>query len=319
MRKLAFVPILTILSSPAFASLDLGDTSIIVLHQLNEQTSGQLNNAVDQSFLDTAVTGVAQNHEDFSDGASDGPAWSSGALFESGGNAVGTGTGLSLTKSDNDHSRFEPWQNQSEGFYTEGGSFTLMMRINAHGVADNTSQSLTGTTSNFLSLSGRSTGTDATVGVRLREGAGGGETAFLYDSLGAGGATTAAGSFFTLNFNTWYNVFLIYDANASVTVAIDDGSTFSFIRTTDIAGISFDSLTHGFSDSNRSAGLGTLAPGTGLDTFDGEIESLVVFDRVLTDLEADAIDLDNLVVPEPATLIMVGVGLLMVLPGRKKF
>ncbi len=317
-RLIALATVATFVS-PALASLDTSDPSIIVLHQFNEQVSGQLDNDVAGSFLDTAPTGAPQNHDSFADGTSDGPAWGSGAAFASGGNPVGTGTGLSFTAADNDHSRYALWMNQNEGNYSDGGSFTIMTRMYVNGVADNAFQGITGTTSNYMQLQGASGGTRAALQVRVREGVGGGETDFRYDSLGSTGATTAAGSAYYVEFGKWYNAFFIYDANSSVTVAVDDGTTFQYIQTTDIAGIDFDSLTHGFSDSNRLHGVGVLNYGENVpNTFDGLLESIVVFDKALSPAEADAIDLTNasVAVPEPASLGMVVLGGLLIMKRR---
>ena len=209
----------------------------------------------------------------------------------------------------------------TEPGYSNGGSFTMMVRVNAS-TPDNAVQGLSGTSSNYLQFSGGGSG--ISIQSRLREGAGGGETSFYYNSTGNGGIdtpggdpATAGGGGFLINRNTWYNVFLIYDANNSVTIAADDGTTFQYITTLAISDPLFDTLTNGYSDAERPPGLGVLSYGPDApNTLDGSIESLVVFNRALSIAEADAINLSN--VPEPATVGLLTAGVLCTLGRRRR-
>lgn len=325
MRRLMAISAVSALACPAFAALNTTDPSIIVLHRLDEQTSGNLNNDVTapNQFFDTAPTGTAQNHDNFEDGASNGPAWGSGAAFSSGATTVGTGTGLVFDVADRDHTRYSSWMHGTETAYTPGTSFTIMVRAYAN-TADNAVQGLTGTSSNFLQLSGG--GSAMVLQSRIREGAGGGEDSFYYSSGGngglntsAGGPITAGGGGFLLQRNTWYNLFLIYEANTSVTLAADDGTTFQYITTTEINNAAFNTLANGFADADRPHGIGVLTYGPDApNTLDGRIESVVVFNKALSTAEADAINLDNAPVPEPAAAGLLAAGLALVATRRNR-
>lgn len=325
MKPLFAIPALVALASTAVADLDINDSSIILLHQFNEQTSGNIDNlqVSPDPFVDTAVTGTAQNHEDFGDGDSDGPAWGGGAAFTSGASAVGTGTGLIFDAGDNDHTRYSNWLATSQGNYSNGQSFTLMMRINTD-LPDNTTRGLNafGSTSNYLELQGGGSG--VILRTRLREGVGGGETSFYYSSVGTGGIDngsfvggpdTAAGGGFVLDRDEWNNVFLIYEADTSITLAIDDGTTFSYITTNAINDPGFDTTTNGFADAGINGVLASLfVSADNPSTLGTLIESQVVWDRALSISEADAIGLSN--VPEPATFGLLAVGSLCLIRRR---
>lgn len=110
------------------AVLDAADPNIISLYLLNEASSGQLNNTAAPSFYDTAAVGTAQNHDGFSDFPSDGPTWANGTDFEIAGTDVGTGTGLLFNAGEWDRTRTSGWQNVSQGAYTDGNNFTIMVR-----------------------------------------------------------------------------------------------------------------------------------------------------------------------------------------------
>ncbi len=288
--------------------------NLINAYQLNEQTSGQLNNSVDESFLDTAPNGTPQNHDDFNDGASDGPAWVSGApmttSFHPG--YVGDGRGLQFTRSDVDQTRFEPWMNVAQGNYTDGGSFTVMVRMKPTQLTDDTNYYLLGNSSNYIRLAGLGGSTTARIDVRLREGAGGGEDDWLLDSFGNGNGGGAPGPSFTAGLNAWQNVFLIYNQDSTLTIALDDGTTFNSL-TSSAPPASFDSSANGFSDSAAHWFMGNINSGT--DTFDGIIESVYIWDRALTLAEANDI---NLTVPEPSTVLLMLVGGSIAWKARRK-
>jgi hypothetical protein len=148
------------------------------------------------------------------------------------------------------------------------------------------------------------------VDVRLR-GLANGETEWLFDSFGSTGAITTGGNF-SLQPNTWYNVFMIYEANTAITLAADDGTSLSWLRTEDKPAM-FDSVSSGWSDASRARTIAALSPSTApADPFDGRLESIVTWDRALTLGEADAIGFAN--IPEPATGLLAllgGLGLLL--------
>ena len=285
------------------ANLVISDPSIINLYLFNEQSSGQLDNSFVpgfEPFTDTAPTGTPQNHEDFIDGPSDGPAWGSGANFA----GIGTGTGLTFTRSDGDHTAAEGWQHLSQGNYSNGGSYTTMLRAFVTENNDNTVYNLYGDSSNFLQLEGVSGGAAARFDVRLR-GLANSEADWLFDSFGTGASSTTGGSF-SLQPNTWYNLFLIYEGNTAITLAADDGTTFSWLRTEDKPAL-FDSVTSGWSDATRPRAIAEHARlNPAINPFDGRLESIVTWDKALTLGEADAIGLTN--IPEPATGLLVVLG-----------
>ncbi len=303
-----------IVPSGASASLSPTDPSIINLYRLDEHSSGQLDNSVLGSFVDTAPTGTAQNHDDFYDGASDGPAWTSGAAYNTGSGTVGDGIGLSFTRSDSDRTRFSPWMNTTQGNYSNGKSFSLMLRVNAGELLDNTDYNLIGIGSHGITLNGVSGGGQAAVSIRLRDGGGaGGETYWTFNSFGSGDPNTTGASF-KLTSGTWANIFLIYDANARLTVAMDDGSGF-YAQTSTVPPAGFDTLGSGFSDSGFHWFLGsnTSAEGGG---YDGLIESVVFWDRPLSNTEAAGIGFTN-EVPEPTSVALV-IGLAGLLARRRR-
>jgi len=295
--------------SVASAALVLSDPSIINLYRLNEQTSGQLENSVLGSYVDTAPTGTAQNHDDFFDGSSDGPAWTSGAAYNSVSGTVGDGTGLAFTRSDNDRTRSSPWMNTAQGNYSNGKSYSLMIRVKAGELLDNTSYPLIGMGSHGITLNGVSGGGQAAVSIRVRDGSGGvNETYWSFDSLGTGDPNSS-GPAFKLQSGTWANLFLIYDANARLTVAMDDGTNF-YAQTSVVPPAGFDTLGTGFSDHDRHWILGsnTTAEGGG---YDGLVESVVYWDKALTNAEASAIGLTNQVIPEPMLGSLLATGALL--------
>ena len=267
--------VLALASSAALAALDMNDPSIISLYRLDEATSGNLNNSVDQSFADTAPTGTAQPHDDFDDGASDGPAWGGGANFA----GTDTGAGLIFSKADNDRTRAEGWMHLSQGNYTQGKSFSIMARIYATEAVDNSVYPVfvNGYTSG-LRLKGTSLGT-LTVDLSLRDGGGNGET---YWNITSGAAQP---SVWWLDKDKWYNIFMIYEANTSLTVAADDGENYMSFTSTDVPA-DFDSLTYGFSDPSRHWFFGSNTTASG--AYDGRMESVVIWDKALTEAEADA-------------------------------
>jgi hypothetical protein len=280
-----------LITLPAFGDLNLSDPSIINLYRFNEQSSGQLDNSVLGSFVDTAPTGSAQNHDDFADGASDGPAWTTGAAYNSPSGVVGDGVGLAFTRADSDRTRYSPWMNQTQGNYSNGKSFSLMMRIKPGELLDNTAYNLTGIGSHGITLNGVSGGGQGAVSVRLRDDTSGtSETYWSFDSLGTGDPNST-GAAFKVYTDTWANIFVIYDANARLTIALDDGTNF-YTQTSTVPPAGFDTLNTGYSDFDRHwwVGSNTSAEGGG---YDGLIESIVFWDKALSNAEADAIGLLN--------------------------
>jgi len=283
----------------AQGALNLTDSSIINLYKFDEQSSGQLTNTVPGSFVDSAVTGTPQNHDDAAWAA---PDWGT-AQFT----GIGDGRGLIFNRAEGDVTRALPWMNQNQGNYTNGKSFTIMMRLNANSLLDNTSYGLLGTTSNYINIDGGS-GNKGIFKVRIREGAGGGETSWYFDTyVGTGSGGLTGDSWMAIYEDIWYNVFLIYNADSSLTVAIDDGTTFKYVKTENVPA-SFSTLTNGFSDADRHTIFGSNVGAVTYTGFDGLIESVVMWDKALSNAEADAIGFTN--IPEPATMSLLGLGLL---------
>ncbi len=276
------------IAAPAIASLNTADPSIINLWRLNEQTSGELINNINASFLDTAPTGTPQNHEDF---YGLGPDWTSGSAYDFSGGVVGDGIGLSFTRADMERTRVSPWYNVPQGNYTNGSSFTIMLRLNAAELTDNLYYDLFGFGSTAITLAGASPGGKARLDVRIRDGGVGGNGAENYWTATS---YTNDGPAFALNSGVWTNLFVIYNANTSITLASDDGTTF-LANSNSAVPDGFNSLVEGFSDSDRRwfiGALDSLEP----NTYDGLIESIVVWDRALTPAEAAGIGLTNVTV-----------------------
>jgi len=300
-KSMVLVAVLAVVSQ---ADLVVTDSSIISFYRLDEATTGNLDNSVKGSFSDSAPTGTAQDHDDFNDGTSDGPAWST--------MSVGTGSGLVFDKADNDRTRAAGWMNVAQGNYSEGKSFTIMARVYATEAIDNAVYALyvNGYTSG-LRLKGTSVGT-LTVDASLRDGAANGGTE-TYWNVTSGAASPDV---WWIDKDKWHNVFLIYEANTGLTVAADDGTTFmSYTDTSVPAG--FDTLSHGFSDSSRHWFMGTndLNRTDGYSVYDGRMESVVLWDKALSLSEADAINLTN--IPEPATIAFLGIGAMALIRRRK--
>lgn len=279
------------------AALNPSDPSIINLYRLNEQApGGPFNNAVSGQFLDTAVTGTPQNHEDVASAPS--PTWVSTG-------AVGDGVGLSFSRAASQHTRFEPWMHLTQGNYSPGDSFTVMVRLNAAALADNTTYDLLGTGSNQIRLEGSgSAPNSAAVRVQLRDP----DTFWFVDSFGNTSAgSSSSGASFVVTAGTWANVFLIYEAGASLKVAMDNGTSFAAQTTTGVPA-TFDPIAQGFDNASSARWFvgSTGSPTT--TSYDGVIESIVIWDKALTNAEADAIDFTT--VPEPAAVSLLGLGAL---------
>ncbi|MHB9071212.1 MAG: PEP-CTERM sorting domain-containing protein [Sedimentisphaerales bacterium] len=289
------------LTAATQGSLVVSDTSIINLYQLNEQSSGSLTNNIPGSFVDSAVTGTAQNHDD---AAWPAPVWGSGSDFA----GIGDGRGLTFSRSAGQLTRALPWMNVSQGNYVNGGSFTIMTRLYASSLVDGASYGLLGTTSNYINIDGVS-GNRGKFMTRIREGGGGGETSWYFDSFSGTGGGVSGNSWLSINQATWYNVFLIYDADAGLTIATDDGTTFNWIKTTNVPA-DFSTLAYGFSDPDRHTIIGNNVGAVTYTGFDGRMESIVMWDKALTNTEADAIGFTT--IPEPATMALLGMGLLAI-------
>ena len=309
-----------VIASPSIASAALvtTDPSIINLYRLNEQTSGQLvNSPLPGQFLDTAPTGTPQNHDDLN---ANGPTWGTGAAYEQASVPVGDGIGLGFNRSNTEYTRFQAWMGTPQGNYTNGKSFSMMIRVKPGTLVDNETYDLIGNGSHGITLRGNSTPGTASVNFRLRD-----QNTF-WTLNGSGGsvdpASTGGGSMganFIANSGTWANLFLIYDANVTpalsrLTVAIDDGS---FKAQTSIgAPTGFDTIAEGFDNAGVAWFVGSA--GSATNDYDGLIESIVFWDKALTNEQASAIGLTNGEVPEPAmgSLLLVAGGLAMRRRGR---
>ena len=305
MKMVEVIGVAALLAARAYGDYDPLDPGIISLYKLDEATSGQLNNSVDQSFADTAPTGTPQPHDDLDDGTSDGPAWGGGSAFEVGGVDVGTGGGLIFTRSDSDNTRIEGWMSVSQGNYDNGDSFTIMIRLHPTETTDNTDYYVFANgSSEYIRYQGGSGDQQARVDVRLRDGGGaGGETYWDFTTHGDG----EAGSPFYMANALWQNLFLIYDADTSLTIAVDDGTSFLYLTDTTVPA-DFSTLSDGFSDAGRHWAIGAPFYGAApiANTFDGRIESIVIWDKALTTAEADAIDVVNAPLPGSLLLILGG-------------
>ena len=83
------------------------------------------------------------------------------------------------------------------------------------------------------------------------------ETHWNLTSQASGGGIT--GSTFFMETGKWYNAFLIYEQNTALTLAIDDGTTFDYLRSTDVPG-GFDTITNGFGDALNSWAMAPFRP-----------------------------------------------------------
>jgi hypothetical protein len=295
----------------ASAALDTTDPSIISLYRLDEHTSGHIDNLVGNSFLDTASSGTPQNNDTFNDDPSSGPTWTSGAAFTSGATVVGDGIGLDFSLADNDRTRFGHWLDTTQRNYSNGKSFTIMLRIKPGTLLDNTFYGLLGVGSEGITLEGVSGGGKARMDVEVRDGGVGGDSTQTYWTLNSY-AGTGTGTEFLLYPDKWANVFLIYDADNTLTIAMDDGTTFASMSSTTVP-TGFSSLAEGFADADYDWVLGSRTTDEG-GSYDGLIESAVIWDRALTNTEAMAIGLTN--VPEPGGAAVVGL-LLCALGGMR--
>jgi hypothetical protein len=293
------VALLCCLAAVSFGDLNINDSSIINLYQLNEQTSGALTNSIPGSFVDSAVTGTPQNHDD---AAWPAPVWGSGSDFA----GIGDGIGLTFSRSNGQLTRAKSWMNVNQGNYSNGKSFTIMTRLYASSLVDGASYGLLGSTSNYINIDGIS-GNRGKFVTRIREGAGGGETSWYFDSFSGTGGGVSGNSWLSINQGTWYNVFLIYDADAGVTIATDDGTTFNWIKTANVPA-DFSTLANGFSDPDRHTIIGNNVGAVTYTGFDGRMESIAMWDKALTNTEADAIGF--VTVPEPITMVLLGAGFL---------
>ncbi|MHB9071210.1 MAG: hypothetical protein ACYC54_12690 [Sedimentisphaerales bacterium] len=272
--------------SQAGAALNTTNSHIINLYLLNEGVSGEpLNNLAPNSFFDSAITGTPQNHDDASSWPA--PVWGSGSDFA----GIGDSNGLTFSRDEGQLTRFRPWMNVNQGDYVNGQSFTIMVRMYASSLIDGNFYGLIGSSSNNIDIQGIS-GNRGAIWTRVREGVGGGETSWYFDSYtGTGGGVTGNGWLY-INPSTWYNLFFIYEADAAVTIAIDDGTTFGWIKTTEVPA-DFSTVTNGYSDADRHFELGNNGAGVDLQGLDGRIESVVIWDKALTITEAGEIGLTN--------------------------
>jgi hypothetical protein len=273
----------------ANAALDPSDTSIISLYHFNDQVGATpFNNSVKPQFIDTAVTGTPQNHDDL--GAAS-PTWINTP-------GIGDGKGIDLDKANTQFTRFTSFMNTSQGNYSDGKSFTAMVRLNLGDTVDNQVQDIIGIGSHGISLQGNSTPGTASVNIRVRDQ----NTFWTLDNSGTTNGAGSTGSSFVMNSGVWTNLFLIYNANTSLTLAFDNGTTFA-AQTANGAPSGFDTLTELFDNAGVPWYVGST--GAGVNTLDGQIETIAIWDKALSLSEADAIGLTN--VPEPASLGLLGV------------
>jgi hypothetical protein len=286
-------------TSMSFGALNVNDPGLIVLYQFNEGTPGNtFTNGVFGSFVDTAVTGTPQNHDDASSFPS--PMWGGGADYA----GIGDGVGLTFDRAAGTVVRALPWQSISQGNYNPGGSYTEFFRVYSNNFAATNTYRLYGTSSNRIQLVSPEDH-QAVIDLQIREGAGGSETKWNY----------ATDDVLTMNDGKWYNLFVMYNANTSITVALDDGTTFQSVTTLDVPS-SFDTLSFGMSDGSQDPKIGSwynaADPG---NAWGGRIESCAVWDRALTLSEAQAIGFTN--VPEPVSMLLFGVGAVLMSRKRK--
>jgi hypothetical protein len=188
--------------------------------------------------------------------------------------------------------------NTSQGNYSDGKSFTAMVRLNLGDTVDNQVQDIIGIGSHGISLQGNSTPGTASVNIRVRDQ----NTFWTLDNSGTTNGAGSTGSSFVMNSGVWTNLFLIYNANTSLTLAFDNGTTFA-AQTANGAPSGFDTLTELFDNAGVPWYVGST--GAGVNTLDGQIETIAIWDKALSLSEADAIGLTN--VPEPASLGLLGV------------
>lgn len=229
-------------------------------------------------ITDTAPLGSPQFHDNFDDGDSNGPGWVSTG-------AIGDGVGLEFSRADGagDRTRISQWLNLSQGDYIEGGSFTIMARVKASEAVDGRKYTIFGLEGyETLTLEGTSTGQLLVKGL-VRDGTANAGSEIRWN---ASSGDNSNNELFFIDTDTWYNVFLIYNANTSLTVAADDGVNFvSNTNSTVPAG--FDSLTHLFADSARHWIIGSSVTTSG--EFEGIIELIRVYDEAISLAKADAV------------------------------
>lgn len=288
------------------AALDVTDPSIISLYLLNDQVgSNPFNNAVKPQFYDTAPTGTAQNHDDLQSIAS--PTWVSTP-------GIGTGTGLDFERDNLQATRFEGWMSTSQGNYAPGGSFSLMVRLKAESLQDNTFYNVLGTGAHGITLQGSSAPNTGNASFKMRDSS----EYWNIDTSGNTNSPNSSGSSVVITTGEWINLFVMYEANANpansvLTIAVDNGTLFGAQKTVGGAPAGFDSIAEGFDNGNYAWYVGDNSTGT--STFDGMIESIVIWDRALTPTEAASIGFTN--VPEPAGLSLVGIGAAALLRRRR--
>jgi len=285
-------------------ALHTNDPGIIVLFLLNEQTSGALDNSTSSQFFDTALTGTAQDH---TKNTFVNPEWSTNG-FTAGAQTVGTGTGVAFNRAKNSRTRFAAWMNVSQGDYSDGKDFTVMVRARFTNTAFSAGgyYGAFGFHSQNLSVLGSVSG-KGVLRATVRDDPT--DTEFYWhcrsDDTGGG----FDGTTFEIETNTWYNLFYMYEQNARLTIAADDGALFAWVSSVNIptnaAGDVFDTSVR-FSDSTGPFPIGTSHWGPTVNwSWDGLIECVAIWDRVLTLAEANRIDFLNGQMPPEGTMLLL--------------
>jgi len=286
----------------AQGQLHTDDPNIIVLFLLNEQTSGALDNRAPPQFSDSALSGTAQDH---TRNAFVNPEWSTNG-FTARAPTVGAGIGVAFDRSNNSRTQFAAWMNVSQGYYSDGKDFTVMVRARFTNTAFSADEKygVFGFHSQNLSVLGSGSG-KGILRATVRDDPT--STEFYWRCRSDDTGNGFGGSTFEIETDKWYNFFYMYEQNAELTIAADDGTLFAWVSSVNIptntAGDVFDTSVK-FSDSTGPFPIGTSHWGPTVNwSWDGLIECVAIWDRVLTPNEADRIGFLNGRMPPEGTMI----------------